>query len=257
MNKYFRTHTLSAILSASLMLALPWLSGSASAGTVSAPYVNDFSASVADFVAAPTIRWTHLPVLGVYSNEFKSTPTATTASVNVSNMGGPVATAKPFTYTTNFKFLEGNGTGSYVGVCLLSGANNLPAANGYTFYQVIATPSGTGKPLFLARNNVVVASGTSFMQLRFSKGTSFRYEVKGVYVDTDSNGVNDALDITAKIINPANGSTATLTYRDTSPLTGAFFGMKSADGNSVVSAVNWDAFSVSNDTPKYTLVAVR
>ena len=139
----------------------------------------------------------------------------------------------------------------------MSSATNLPAATSYTFYQLIATPAATQKPLFLLRNNVGVATNTSFMQLRFSKGTSFRYIVKGLYVDTDSNGVNDALDITATILNPSNGASSTITYRDTAPLTGSHFGMRTVDANTATSAVNWNSFSLSNDTRKGSLLSIR
>lgn len=255
MNAQFPSRSHSLTMVATLMLALFSLSSTAVAGTVSAPYTNNFSTSVSDFTVLPVARWTFLPSLSVYSNEFKSA--TTTASVNASNLGGAVATAKPFTLTSDFTFMDGNGTGSSVGVCFLSSATNLPVATSYTFYQLLATPSATQKPLFLLRNNVGVVTNTSFMQLRFSKGTSFRYIVKGLYVDTDSNGVNDALDITATVLNPSNGVSSTITYRDTAPLTGSHFGMRSVDANVVTSAVNWDSFSLSNDTPKGTLLSIR
>ncbi len=225
------------------------------AGAVTAPYVNDFTAGVEDFVAAPAARWTHLPALGVYSNEFRSA--TTTAGVGIGNMGGAAAGAKPFTYVADFTFLDGNGTASYVGACFLSKAADLPATGGYTFKQVIATPSGTGIPLFLARNNVIVTNGTSFMQLRHVKGTFLRFEIHGVYVDTDDDGRNDALDIVAKIVNPATGAVAALVYRDHEPLTGGFFGMKTYDANNVTSAVNWRSFSVSDNTARMLRLIVR
>ncbi|MGI5868576.1 MAG: hypothetical protein ACOX9C_03900 [Kiritimatiellia bacterium] len=255
MNPHVKLHTiprLFAVIPAAILLGSSPL---AHAATVSAPYDNDFSTSAADFTVAPTNRWIHLPTLGIYSNEYKST--TTTAGIEVGNLGKAAATAKPFTYAVDFKFLDGNGTVSYVGVCFLSGAGNLPDTDGYRFYQVIATPNSTGIPLFLKRNNVTVASGTSFMQFRHTKGTAYRWEVKGVYVDTDADGVNDALELTAKIINPANGKESTLTYLDADPLTGTFFGMKTCDVNNVVSAVEWDAFSISNDAPKPAMVAIR
>lgn len=257
MNAQFPSRSHSLTMVATLMLALFSLSSTAVAGTVSAPYTNNFSTSVSDFTVLPVARWTFLPSLSVYSNEFKSA--TTTASVNASNLGGAVATAKPFTLTTDFTFLNGNGTVSFLGVCFLSASDSLSTTGGYSFNYLIVPPGGqnTGIALFIKRNNTDVSSGASFVQLRNAKGTPLRFEVKGVYVDTDANGVNDALDITAKIINPANGSTATLTYRDTTPLTGSYFGMKSFDANVVTSAVNWDSFSLSNDTPKGTLLSIR
>lgn len=239
-----------------LVLSAFCLCPSASAATVTASYANDFTFATSDFAFAPATKWVHLPAQGVYSNDFEN-PMATVGAT-VGNLGSSADGAKPFTVTSDFTLLNGNGTGSFVGLCFLSGAENLPASNGYTFYQVIATPSATGIPLFLKRNNVEVANSTSFMQLRYSKGTPFRFVVRGVYVDTNGDGANDALDITASIENPATGSRSTITYRDPAPLTGKAFGIKNSNvNNNTPSAVLWDSFTVSNDTPKGTLVTVR
>jgi len=228
---------------------------SAQAGTVTASYANDFTSATSDLTFAAEARWFHVPAQGVYSNEYKSA--TGTAGTTLGNLGGPADDAKPFTVAADFTFINGNGTGSFIGLCFLSGAESLPAVDGYTFYQVIATPSGTTTPLALKRNNVVVTNGPSFTQIRYAKGTPLRFVVKGVYVDTNADGVNDALDITASIENPATGSRSTITYRDPAPLTGKAFGMKDYDANNVVSAVLWDSFAVSNDTPRGTVMTVR
>ncbi len=222
---------------------------------VTATYANDFTDPTEDFTFAAEARWFHIPATGVYSNEFRST--TGTAGCTVTNLGGMAFTAKPFSVTAAFTLLDGNGTASFVGLCFLSGGESLPATDGYTFRQVIATPASTGISLSLRRNNVEMTNGTSFTQLRFEKGTPLQLTVRGVYVDSNADGVNDALDLTASIENPQTGQRSTLVFRDADPLVGKAFGMKAYDANTVTSSILWDAFSVSNDTPRGTVLTVR
>ena len=227
------------------------------AGNVEAPYENTFSegTSASDIAFAAEGRWIHVPAEGVYSNNFKSA--TTTAGFTAVNLGGSAADAHPFTFTTDFKFLNGNGTKSYVGVGFLSQTESLQDSGGYIFRQVLATPHDTQVPLFLLRNGQTVASSNCFMQLRYSAGKSFRITVSGRYVDTDGDLVNDALDISAVIENPDTGERSELSYRDYEPLTGNAFGVKTCDVNNKESLLLWDFVGLYDDTPRLTFIKVK
>jgi hypothetical protein len=225
------------------------------AAVVRAPYENDFQEETADFTFAPAGKWFHIPDEGVYSNEFRKATTM--AGLTVENLGGNPSFAKPFTVVTDFILNAGNGTSSYVGVSFLCEGENLADSKGYNFRQVMATPNDTKIALHIRRNGVIVASGGCFTQLRYEYGTNLRYIINCVYVDTDNDGVNDALDITATVMNPATGGTSFLTYRDQEPLTWNAFGVKTYDANNVPSSFLLDSFSISNDSPTLTTLIIR
>lgn len=235
------------LLSAAAFLTLT-CAPPAHTGTVMAPYANDFSVDVSDFTALPAAKWWHVADAGVYSNDFADTKSISTMGVTVSNMGGSQTT--PFTFAADFVLVDGNGSGTYAGVKFLAETDAFPGSNGYTFHQVFA-PSGNNidnPVLYLSKNGTVVAEGPSFMQLRNTKNVPLRFIVYGVYVDTNSDDIDDALDITCMIVDVSTGQSASIAYRDTEPLTGAAFGTCAKNvNNNAVSIILWDSFSISDE----------
>lgn len=214
-------------------------------------YTNDFTSSASDFTTTNPAGsgWVlNTTTPGYFGHNDAGTVIGTyTASVQQTLLGGSVATASGFTFSSTVDYTaSGVASSNRLGVMLLASDSSLTPTTSYSFY-LRGVASG-GFSAFLARNDVVVASaGDANNELRDYFGTSFTYDVAASYVDNvGSDGINDALSISLTLTNPSKSSTISLTYVDSSPLTGNFFGLLAKDdsGTHTLDA-QWDSVSLT------------
>lgn len=226
----------------------------ARAGQVSAvSYGNDFTSSAGDFTlsAAPSggtgwaLNTSGSGYLG--HDDPASVAGVYTASIQHTLLGGAAATANGFVFTSTVTYTAtGVGSGSELGVAFLAGSANLDAVtNGYRVYVRGTNSGGT---VFLSRNNTVMDSkGDTTAELRDFFGDTITFTVSGVYLDNaGSDGVNDALSLSVTVFNQTKSTTFSLSYLDTAPLQGNFFGIRDSDTvNSAGFNAQWDGVSLS------------
>lgn len=228
----------------------------ARAGQVSAvSYGNDFTSSAGDFTlsAAPSggtdwaLNTSGSGYLG--HDDPASVAGVYTASIQHTLLGGAAATANGFVFTSTVTYTAtGVGSGSELGIAFINGSAALDSSvtgNGYRAYIRGTNSSGT---VFLVRNGATVDSkGDAATELRDFFGDTITFTVTGVYLDNaGSDGVKDALSLSVTIFNQTKNTTFSLSYLDTTPLEGNFFGIRDSDTvNSAGFNAQWDGVSLS------------
>lgn len=213
-------------------------------GAVLAPYSNDFTSSASDFVLSAagggwTLDTSGTGTLG-HSNTNATGATLFTAALEVSNLGGPVAAAADFEAGGTYSAAALVGSFDYLGIAALSSSDAFSSSSDSLY---LLRHRKLGELELYRISGGSSAKVASIVAEAITLNTPYTLTLTGTYVDTDSNGANDALDLVGTL---ARGSTTyTLNFQDTAPLTGAFFGMRDQNANNGATAtMAWDAFSV-------------
>lgn len=224
------------------------LFGGISAQAAFVPYVNDFSTSVADFAATPSAgsnAWTLDTVAGTYSHTqtaLDAIPSGFkyTAAVSLPDVS---ATTVDFTVSGTYK-IDATGSFSYAGLVAL--ADTASAGNNYYLIRKLQGQDNLQLYRFVGGTGSLIVDYDTNYKPWTEEANTFEISLVGDYVDTDSNGSLDALDLTVVYKNVTDNEVyVTSTYRDSSPLTGSFFGLRDSEANtSAAMTVTWDSFSV-------------
>ena len=236
----FRTRGLALILLAGIGAG-----SEAIAEAAIAPYQNDFASSASDFTLSTagggwTLDTSGSGTLG-HSNTNSNSATLFSAGLELSNLGGPAATASDFEISGAYSASALVGTFDYLGVVGL-GSNSAFSSGADSFYML--------RHLKNAQLELYRVSGGNSVKLAnvfaetISLNTAYALTLTGTYVDTNADAVNDALDLTAELAK--GSSTYGFTYRDATPLAGSYFGMRdqNANNNATVTMA-WDSISVT------------
>lgn len=228
----------------------------ARAGQVSTNnYSNDFTSSASDFTlsTAPSggTGWAlNTGGSGYLGHDDPASAAGVyTASIQHTLLGGAAATASGFTFTSTVTYTAtGVGSGSELGVAFLNGSAALDSSGTGNGYRAYIRGTNSGGTVFLVRNGATVDSkGDASNELRDFFGDTITFTVTGVYLDNaGSDGVNDALSLSVTVFNQTKNATFSLSYLDTAPLEGNFFGIRDSDTvNSAGFNAQWDGVSLS------------
>lgn len=214
----------------------------------SANYLNHFTSGAADFTTSGTWALNSGGAGFFGHNDAGNLSGLYTASVQHTALGGSAATASGFSFTAGVTYTgDGVASGNELGVAFLTGTANLDATtNGYRVY-VRGTASG-GASVFLVRNNVVVASaGSAAAELRDFFGDTLTFSITGDYTDAaGGDGINDALALDVTVTNTTETQSFSLSFLDTAPLAGNFFGIRDHDqSGSFGFNAQWDYVGLS------------
>jgi hypothetical protein len=234
-----------SILAAAMTGAI--LAASPALAAVLAPYSNDFTTDANDFTLSTAAGgWTlSTSGTGTLTHSAADLPSGNVyaASVQVTNLGGSATT--DFGVSGRYTATAGAGSFTYVGLAALADSDTLSNTY-YLVRQRMGANSGNLQIIRVVNRSAATVLSETAERLSFHFNDLHELILSGVYVDTDSNGSPDALDLTVTLKNLTDGTQwTTATFRDTSPLTGQFFGMRDANANNDEDfAVAWDLFSV-------------
>jgi hypothetical protein len=241
--QYGATSLGSAILLAALVPVAP--------GAVLAPYSNDFTTSASDFTLSTAGGgWTlDTSGSGTLNHTNATSGTLSSAALEVTNLGGPVATASNFTITGVYSVSAAAGTSTNVAVSALASNSGFSTGSNQYVLQHFAAVSGSNPSFKLVKgatsSTTLGSDGDSSNELRDLLDVSIQVALAGTYVDTDSDNINDRLDLVATWTRlDTNTMLATISAQDTSPYTGQYFGLRDSNGNNVTMTVAWDSFSL-------------
>lgn len=239
------------ITSTSLVLMAALIGAGPASAAVVAPYSNDFTSSASDFTLSTAGGgWTlDTAGTGTIGHSDNTAGTSFTAAVQVTNLGGPVASASDFTVSGVYIADTASGTSSYVSIVALAGQASFPSKSSqYLVEHMVAVSSGN--PSFrlvkdAETSEVLGSAGGSSSELRDMFDVPIRVTLSGTYVDTNSDGIKDSLDLVATWTRlDTDVLLATITVQDTSPYAGQYFGIRDSNANSATMTVAWDSFSV-------------
>tara|TARA_R100000027_G_scaffold8954_1_gene6470 strand:+ start:38365 stop:39204 length:840 start_codon:yes stop_codon:yes gene_type:complete len=212
------------------LIALPI---SLQSATVSIPYSNDFSSSVADFTENPGAEWTLDSGAGVFTYSNSEQATSGTAMVTASGLGSTYA---DFSISTTFTVTATNSGTSNWGMALL-GNSETPSdfilvdfSSNRTLRAINLGGTGTG--------STVNDSKTS--SLSFSTGTSYTLTANGSYSGT-------VLTLTLDLTNGVSSDSIVITPFDTAATgyDGSAMGLRARSGSgSGGTTVQYDSFSI-------------
>lgn len=217
----------------------------------SASYTNSFTSNASDF-------FTTKPAAGAWAvntagsgtfghDDAVATSGTYTASVQHTLLGGAATTALDFTFEAVVNYTAtGVASGNTLGVGFLNSASNLTASTGYWLY--IRGVQNGGPSIFLMRENVAVASaGSASSELRDFFGDTFSFSVTGTYTDAaGADGIKDSLSLSATFRNVTDNVSFSLSFVDSAPLVGNYFGMRADDQSPTYGlGAQWDSVSIS------------
>ena len=180
-----------------------------------------------------------------YRNIFTTDSTATSAGIDFAgSLGGAPAAAQSFTLSTDFRFNSGTSANATVGLGFLGTSNVFNP--GYFVDLNFAIGSGTtptGTFRFVENGGIIpgsIVAGTPTI------GVVYTLTLSGLYVDTNGDLVNDRLDLSATLSGGSGASalSGTITYQDSTPQTGTFFGIRNRNNLADLNA-DFDNFSVA------------
>lgn len=181
-------------------------------GQVLAPYSNDFSSDIADFNTDGS--WT-LDTIDEQLDYVSSGVSNSTATLEVTNLGGDPSTALDFTMTTEAE-LNSLGGNVFMGLGILGSDSTFTGGGSDPFYLLDIQSTGDMRILEINSSNTTIATG-SFAGGALSGGSTYTLTVDGTYSAgslTLSFTVDDGTDST------------TINGVDATPLTGDFFGLR-------------------------------
>jgi hypothetical protein len=215
----------------------------ASAGIISAPYFNDFSVGVSDFYEATDTQWTHNLGAQVYNNTITGNNTASAATVQVTNLGGPPLNALDFSMSVDFLVDSFSANTTTVGFKALGAEQG----TGGKFY--LADLQFGAKNLRIYRidpNSSLVEAATGFDTL---VDNPYRLTLVGTYAANGNLTLSLTLD---DLITPANTKTISQTVA-VDVLTGQHFGLRNRTGDPGGLNVNFDNFSIVPEPSTFVL----
>lgn len=198
-----------AVLAAALAL------GAATAhGSVITPYVNDFSTSVGDFTATTGAQWT-LTGTGTYKNRTTSADLAMSSVVDVSDLGGPAATADDFTLTTSFIIRSYVGANTTFGFAALGNSTALSS-----FYLADVQGNGTMRLYRINSGGNTALTSTTFAGGTLQTGVEYTLTLDGTY--------NDLGDLTLDLLlsSPTLSTSINSTLLAANVYQGRYFGLR-------------------------------
>jgi len=215
------------------------------AATVSVPYSNDFSSSVADFTENNDPNWTLDTGAETYEFNTGSSNTSGSAMVSASGFG---ATYADFVVSTTFRVTDNASTGTSNWGMALLGNSESPSTyiladltSGGGFRLINVGGSGTGQD--------VDASGA----FSFNENTSYTLTATGTYTGTN---LTLSLDITDGV---SSNSISAAAFDVSTYYTGSAMGMRarsgSGSGSNAGTSVEYDSFSIVPEPGTYALLA--
>lgn len=183
-----------------------------------------------------------------YRNAYANDGLSSAAGIDFSGaLGGSVATAQSFTLSIDIRFNSGTAGNSTVGLGFLStGVGNF-FNPGYfvdlNFGTAMSSPPA-GQLRFVENGGVV--AGTQLTTGTPAIGEIYTLTLSGLYVDSNGDLANDRLDLSATISGGTGPSalSGTITFNDTTPATGTFFGIRNRNNSGDLN-VDFDNFSVA------------
>lgn len=209
------------------------------------PYFNDFSTSVSDFTETTDSQWA-LTGTGFYRNTIGASNTASSATLQVTDLGGPPATAKDWIISTRFTINSTTGTDTTVGLAALGSTAGLG-----TFYLGDVQIGEDDMRLVLVNpNNIKVDADTGF---NVTTGIEYELAMTGRYV-----GTTLFLGLSLQdLVTPANTFSISTTFDATVGPQGQFFGIRNrTSGTSGTLNVDFNQLSVQTIVPEPTTMAL-
>lgn len=217
----------------------------AAGAAVVAPYSNHFNDSASDFSLSTagggwTLDTSGTGVLG-HSNTNGSGGTLFTASVEVGNLGGAADLAIDFEVSGVYSASALVGSFDYLGLAALGDGPEL-LSDSNSLYLLRHRRSGDFELYRVTGGNSTKVAGIASEVIALN--TPYTITLAGTYVDTDSDGTNDALNLVGELTRGTESWS--INYQDTVPFTGTYFGMRDQNANNNATAtMTWDVFSIS------------
>lgn len=176
-----------------------------------------------------------------YRNSFTPDNTVSRAMIDFAgSLGGTVSTASNFAFSGQLIFRTGTVGSSTSGLAYL-----LNSAGDRGYLADLDFTSGNLRFVRLAATNTVQSS--NFRATGFQLDTLYTISVTGTYVDTNSDTIRDALNLTLNVIG-AGLSGSAINFTDNAPYTNTLFGLRDRTNASNL-VVDWDSMTVSVPEP--------